>query len=168
MKYAWKDDGTGNSVYIHLNRTAGEGETQGFTDWTVTGKHGLDDDMYHVVDGVFMPIGVDDIEEHIRQKEAEAELAQKIAAIEAERYQREIADLDYNGILIPQDRESRSLMADTFSVIRRGVATSVRWTCKNGYLDLTQENIAVIEGMGLLKIQAAFDWAEAEKAKLGV
>jgi hypothetical protein len=67
---------------------------------------------------------------------------------------------------IPFDRESRAIIDSSFEKIRRGVVSSVRWTCRNGYINFTADNISSIEIAGLTQIQAAFDWAEAEIAKL--
>lgn len=79
-----------------------------------------------------------------------------------ERYERETSDLEYNGLYIKQDRESRSLLANAFDTLRRGIVPSIEWTCVNGYLTLTADNIDEIELLGLIKIQASFDWAKAE------
>ena len=52
MKYAWKNDGKGNSLYVHVGAEAGEGETQGYMEWTVDGIHGMDSEGYSVVNNV--------------------------------------------------------------------------------------------------------------------
>lgn len=117
-------------------------------------------DISDKADGeVALPIYRDPTEDEIT--------AAHIIKINRERYQKEVADLEYDGMIFSYDRESRALLDSAGDKIRRGIVSSVRWTCKNGWYDLTKDNIDALEVAGALQVQEAFDWAEEQIKAIG-
>jgi hypothetical protein len=95
------------------------------------------------------------------------ELQKQKDAIAKERYEREIADLNYEGTLIYMDREARTTLEQTMDKIRRGVITESPFKCRNGWLVLNASNIEAIETAGVNHVANAFKWELIELQKLG-
>jgi hypothetical protein len=87
-------------------------------------------------------------------------------AIAAERYTREISDLDYKGTFFFMDREARTTLEQTMDKIRRGVIPNSPYKCRNGWTTLTPANIEEIELAGVQHVLNAFMWEMAELQKL--
>jgi hypothetical protein len=157
MKVIFNADGTGHGVSCAVE------EGQYALDVSpALMRNGFKGELYKDVDGVVVALSSSEVAATVARKNFKA----KVSKIEAKRYEMEVADLDYGGLLIKQDRESRNLLDMTMNKIRRGLVEEIEWHCKNGYLILSVENIAEIELLGLQQIQNAFMWAKAEIAKL--
>ena len=93
---------------------------------------------------------------------ADREKAVRKEQLAAERYEREIAGIDYNGMIIKTDRESQQILDSLAEKIRRGLVAQINWKCANGWMVLDSTNIDEIEAIVLGHVQAAFAWEKQQ------
>lgn len=101
-------------------------------------------------------------------KAAAAETQAKKDAIAAERFRRETAGVEYDGMVFKTDRESQQILDSTIEKIRRGLVPGIRWKCENGWYALSLANIDAIEITVLTHVQGSFAWEEAELIAQGL
>jgi len=96
------------------------------------------------------------------EEQAAKAIQEQKDVIAAERYEREIAGIDYNGMNIKTDRESQQILDSLAEKIRRGLVSQINWKCANGWMVLDASNIDEIEVLVLGHVQAAFAWEKQQ------